>query len=165
MGRLPATWAGRIINQRVPYQLYGEISMVSAQQGLQFPDATFMNSVDKPFEIHRMIPRVYSRDSGNVLLATQTAMSTLSALIKCRLMDLGLNQDLTKTPARLDAMTKGEAERTWEWADPHYLTRSNLIQVTLDADTFPSISTMTNLLVCITFQGFLLVVAPPSENR
>ncbi len=165
MGRLPATWAGRIINQRVPYELYGEIALTSAAQGLQFPDATFMNSVDKPFEVHRMIPRVYSRDSSRVLLSPQSAQSLLSALVKLRISDLGLNQDITKAPSRIDTLTKGDSERTWEFADPHYLTRANLLQLVLEADTYPSISNLSDLLVCICFQGFLLVVAPPSENR
>ena len=44
MGRLPATWGGRIVTARSPWVMAGEIELTSAQPGIQFPEATFLNA-------------------------------------------------------------------------------------------------------------------------
>lgn len=165
MGRLPAQWAGRVIMSRWPYEIAGELAMTTAQQGKQYPEATFQNGVDKPFEIHRMIPRVYALDTEGLLLTTQPDQSLMQGLIRARITDLGREQLITKTPTLLDVLTKGTSERTWEWADPMYIIRSEQIQVVLDALAYPAISNLVTLRVAICFQGFLCIVAPPSENR
>lgn len=165
MGRLPATWAGRQIMSRWPYEVNGELIITSAQTGQQFPEATFQNGQDKPFEIHRMIPRVYSLDTESVLLTTQSDQELLLGLVRARLTDLGREQAMTKNPTLLGTLLKGSSERTWEFADPMYLIRSEQIQVVLDALTFPAISGLAKLRVAITFEGFVCVVAPPGENR
>jgi hypothetical protein len=166
MGRLPATWASRVITDRIPYELSGEITMTSAQTGLQYPDATFMNTVDKPFEVHRMKPVIVGQLNGT-MFSPQPDQEEMLSLVRARITDLGLNQEITKNPTLLSLLVKGSSERTWEFADPHYLTRSNLLQIVLDALAFPAsfADEVNQLKVCIAFQGFLLVVAPPSENR
>lgn len=170
MGRLPATWAERVIMDRVPYEMSGELVLPTSDgttTGVQFPDATFLNSVDKPFEIHRMIPRVIGLGTTNIVFSPQPDQEELASLVRLRMTDLGLDQVLTKNPTLISLLTKGSSERTWEFADPHYLTRSNLIQIVCDMLTLPAdyASDITKLRVAISFQGFLLVVAPPSENR
>ncbi len=170
MGRLPATWGERVIMDRVPYEMSGELILPTADSttaGVQFPDATFMNTVDKPFEIHRMIPRVMGLGATNILFSPQPDQEELASLVRLRMTDLGLDQVLTKNPTLISLLTKGSSERTWEFADPHYLTRSNLIQVVCDMLSLPTAfaSNITKLRIGISFQGFLLVVAPPSENR
>lgn len=165
MGRLPSQWAGRVIMDRFPYVFAAELALTTGQRGVQFPEASFMHAVDKPFEIHRMIPRVYAQDSDAILLPTQPDQDLLSALVRVNINNLGLDQIITKTPTLISLLTKGSSERTWEWADPMYLERSQQIQVVCDALTFPSISELNTLKVSISFEGFLCVVAPPSENR
>lgn len=165
MGRLPSEWAGRVILDRVPYCIPGELTIVSSQTGLQFPDNMFSNNTDKPFEIHRAIPRLWAFDDEGVMLSTQPDQDLLGGLLRMTINDLGLNQIITKAPTLVSLMVKGSSERTWEWADPHYLTRGNQIQVTNDALTFPNIEDFDQLRIGLDFQGFLLVVAPPSENR
>lgn len=170
MGRLPATWAERVIMDRVPYEMSGELILPSADgstTGVQFPDATFMNSVDKPFEIHRMIPRIIGLGATNITFSPQPDQEELASLVRLRMTDLGLDQVLTKNATLVSLLTKGSSERTWEFADPHYLTRSNLIQIVCDMLTLPAVydDDITKLRISIAFQGFLLVVAPPSENR
>lgn len=170
MGRLPATWAERVILDRVPYEMSGELILPTADSsttGVQFPDATFLNSVDKPFEVHRMIPRVMGLGATNLLFSPQPEQEELASLVRIRMTDLGLDQVLTKNATLISLLTKGSSERTWEFADPHYLTRSNLIQVVCDMLTLPAAygANITKLRVGISLQGFLLVVAPPSENR
>jgi len=165
MGRLPSQWAGRVILDRIPYEISGEQIVVSAAPDTQFPDNTFSNNTDKPLEIHRMIPRVYALDDSDVLLTTQPDQELLAGLIRLQINDLGINQIITKTATLIGLLTKGSSERTWEFADPHYLTRGNQIQVVSNALTFPAIDGLVSLRVGLAFQGFLLVVAPPSENR
>ena len=80
--------------------------------------------------------------------------------------DLGINQILTKNPTLIALLTKGTSELTWEFADPHYLVRGNQIQVIADALAYTGVvDNFTNMRIGLSFQGFLLVVAPPSETR
>jgi hypothetical protein len=165
MGRLPDQWAGRKITMRVPYTMPGEIILTSGQPGVQFPEATFMNNVDKPFEIHRVIPRVTALDVNNVSLSPQPAQELLSGLARVRMTDIGKNSPLTKNPALISLLTKGSSELTWEWADPYYLIRSESIQIVADALTFPTITNFVSIRIEFSLQGFLVVVAPPSNER
>jgi hypothetical protein len=165
MGRLPSEWAGRVILDRIPYTLSGELALASAVAATQFAENTFSNNTDKPFEIHRMIPRQYALDSQNVLLATQPDQDMLAGLTRLDINDLGVNQIITKNPTLIGLLTKGSSERDWEFADPHYLTRGNQIQITASPLTYPSIEGLSKIRTGVAFQGFLLVVAAPSENR
>lgn len=166
MGRLPSEWAGRVIMDRVPYTISGELVISSNEAALQFPDNTFSNNTDKPFEIHRLIPRLVGVDDAGVVQADQPDQDTLGELVRLNINDLGLNQIITKNPTLISLLTKGSSERTWEWADPHYLTRGNQIQVTATSLPLTAFSeSFDELRIGVAFQGFLLVVAPPSENR
>lgn len=165
MGRLPSSWAEKLITMRIPYEMSGELVLTSAQTGQQFPDATFANNIDKPFEIHRLIPRVTALDDTGVALSTQPDQELLQSLIRVYITDLGKNTILTKSATLLNLLTKGSSERTWEWADPYYLIRTELIQIVTDALTFPEIADLVSLRVEISLQGFLIVVAPASESR
>jgi hypothetical protein len=165
MGRLPAQWAGRTITARWPYTMAAELTLTTGQKNKQYPDSSFQNGVDKPFEIHRMIPRVYALDDNGILLTTQPDQGLLQGLVRAMMTDLGRTQQMVKTPTLLDVLTKGSSERTWEFADPMYIVRSEQIQVSLDALTFPAIANLSTLSVAINFEGYLCIVAPASENR
>lgn len=165
MGRLPATFADREVKDRFPYELAAELTMQSSVRGTQFPEAVFQNGTDKPFECHRLIPRVYALDSNGVLLPEQPSQELLAGLIRLDIVINNLEQKLTRAPTLIGTMTKGEAERTWEFADPTYLMRSTGFTVTVDALTYPTISNLVSLKVALTFQGFLLIVSPPLPNR
>lgn len=165
MGRLPSTWADRPILDRDPYEFYGELTLGSSQPNTAFPSATFQCTVDKPFEVHRMIPRVYAYDAEGIILPTQPDQDLLAGIVKITIKDLGLEQLMTKVATRIGALTKGSSERSWEWADPHYLTRSNGFEVTAQTVAFPDIEDLSTLVLAISFEGFLCVVAPPTNNR
>lgn len=167
MGRLPAEFAGRKITDRFPYGISAELSLTASQNGIQFTDGSFLQGTDKPFEIHRMIPRLYALDSDGVLLATQPDQELLAGLMRLRILNLGLNQELLKTPTLVGLLTKGSSERTWEWADPMYLLNSWQIQVTCDTLVFPTFAptAMTRLKIGLDFQGYQVIIAPASENR
>lgn len=164
-GRMPSEWAGREIAFRVPYTMHGELIIASGETGQQYPEATFMNNVDKPFEIHRVIPRVTALDENGDEISPQPDQDELQAAVRVSIFDTGKNQNITKNPSLLRSITKGSSERTWEWADPYYLVRSESLQTTLDALAFPTAWNAASLCVEIDYQGFLTVVAPPSERR
>jgi len=181
MGRLPSQWAGRDITMRIPYTMAGELIVGSNQSGQQFPDVTFTNNVDMPFECHRVIPRVTGLDSSKNVQPTQMLQETLQELLRLRINDFGKNVIMTKNPTLMNTLVKGSSERTWEWADPYYLVRSEGFQVVVDSLVIPTwngnqyqcdctgaafpADPLSNLRVEISFQGFLIQVAPPSNTR
>jgi hypothetical protein len=176
MGRLPDTFAGRKITLRVPFTMPGELILAGNASGVQFPDATFTNNADMPFEAHRMIPRVIGLDGANNVQPNQMNEETLQNLIRLRINDFGKNVIMSKNPALIDLLVKGTSERTWEWADPYYLVRSEGFQVVTDSltlpvwdgaqiPTAPPVNPLANLRIGVSFQGFLLQVAPPSNTR
>lgn len=176
MGRLSTEWAGRLITMRIPYEMSGELIIPASQSGVQYPDDRFTNNVDMPFECHRVIPRVTAVDASGVALATQLPQDLAQSLIRARINDFGKNVMMTKNPTILNTLTKGSSERTWEWADPYYLVRSEGFQVVLDTLAFPiwdgaqipaavPVTPLAALRIEWTFQGFLLQVAPPSNTR
>lgn len=164
MGRLPATFGNQPITDRFPYAMPGELVLTGSQSGIQFQDALFNNGVDKPFECHRLIPRVYALDSSGILLPEQPAENLLAALVKININITNLEQRLTKASAAIDTLTKGSSERSWEFADPFYLVKSNNITVACDTRAFPTIENLASVLVAITLEGFFCIVAPP-PNR
>lgn len=165
MGRLPATWADRPVVSREPYTVSGELVIEQNQRGVLFPEATFQNGVDKPFEIHRVIPRLWALTSENAFLPAQPEQSFLAGMVRVSFVDTAFDLKMNKVPVLLDTLLKGTSERTWEFADPHTITRANGIQITVDTLPFALIDNFARLRIGITFQGFLLVVAPPLGNR
>ena len=165
MGRLPEFWAGRKITARIPYEMAGEISLTTAQTGVQFPDATFLHSIDKPFEIHRCKPWVTMLDNTGAIMEPQFDQLTLQSAIKLRIHDNGINEQMTKAPTVLPLLTKGTAESTWEFAEPRTIVRAENFQLTADAQAYTNFTDVITLRFAWMFQGFLLVVAPPSESR
>lgn len=167
MGRLPSTYAGRQITDRNPYTMYGSISMLPSTSS-QYPDATFANNADKPFEIHRIIPRVYGQDAGQLPVSPQAAQELLASLVRLRIVNILLNYEMTKTPAAIDSMVKGSSERTWEFADPHYLVTSGQLQISLDVAAFPVSGAepfteleISRLKIDLQLQGFFITIEPP----
>lgn len=165
MGRLPNTYADRAITDRDPYDLYGELLLTTGQGATEFPQATFSNQRDRPFEVHRFIPRVLALGEANVPLPTQPSQDLLAALVRCKITIFQREEAIIRVPTRIFTLTKGEAERTWEWADPEYLQCSTGFTVSVEADTFPAIDGLTGLLVCISFQGFVITIHPATNNR
>lgn len=164
MGRLPETFAGQRIAHRVPFTMPGTLVIGSAVSNLQFPTATFMQTEDKPFEIHRMIPRVIAVDASNNP-ATGVNTDTMLRLVSLQLQDLGKDQFLTKQAVTLINFVKGTTEKTWEFADPYYLRKSENIIVNASSVTYPAVLNTLNIQVQLTFEGFLVVIAPPSDRR
>lgn len=160
MGRLASRYANLDIQARFPYTMDSELVLAASQSGVPFPGADFLNAQDKVFEVHRMIPRVYGLDSNSQLTNTQPAMELLMGLVMMSMRLEGFNQDVNKSPTRLGTLVKGSAELTWEFADPLFLPNGRGIQAFISTVAFPAGFTPTQLLVAVTFEGFLLQVAP-----
>lgn len=141
----------------------GELILASAQPGVQFPEATFLHNVDKPFEIHRMIPLVTEMDDATPPLVDPAPIAgPINKLIRLRVVDTSKNENLTKVSTLIASLVKANTN-TWEWEDPYTLVRSEGLQVTCDSLTYPA--GVDNIRVEISFQGFLIVIAPPTETR
>jgi len=164
MGRLPDTFAGqRISPMRPPFVMSGSLTMPSATGPTQFPASTFMVTEDKPFEIHRMIPRVIALDASSNP-AEGVAEDLMLRLISVQVLDLGKNQEFTKQAVPLHDLIKGTTERTWEWAEPYYLRKGENFIINLTSATYPAVLAGLSIRVQISFGGFLVVVAPPSDR-
>lgn len=170
MGRLPLAFAGKNITFRIPYEMSGEIILNSAQTGIQFPDTVFAHNVDKPFEVHRVKPVVTVLDENGNVLANPPSQEILQSYLRIRMSDLGKNELLTKSPTLLVLLTSGTSQQTWEWEEPYTIVRSEAFQVVADSlDTSNLAALMSQqvirLRLSLIFQGFILVVGPPSEMR
>lgn len=142
----------------------GELIIASNAQGTQFPEATFLHNIDKPFEIHRIIPRTTAMDASTppLVINPQPLDHLTDKLIRLRVDDTTKNEKMTKNAHLLDLLVT-DNRRTWEWEDPYTLVRSEGFQVAVDALTF--FAGVDNIRVEIAFQGFLIVIAPPTETR
>lgn len=168
MGRLPDTFAGTTgapqrITMRTPYTMAATIRVASSTSGVQFAPDVFTHSVDRPFEIHRMIPRAYLLDS-NVVVTPQPAIELTLGCVGARIQDFGKTQELSKSSTPLINCVKGPNELTWEWAEPYFLIKDEGLIVALDSIVYPFADGDT-LRVDIAFQGFLLTLAPASDRR
>jgi len=175
MGRLPAEFAGKPITFRIPYSMPGELLIPSNTQGQQFPDATFLHNVDKPFEIHRVIIRLSGFDGAATPALIPAQPANLAKLVRLRLSDTSKNEALTKAAHSIDTLLSANAE-TWEWEDPYTMVRSEGFTAQVDTQVLGVVCspdancdlqsvTVANVRVELAFQGYLIVIAPPSESR
>ena len=166
MGRLAESFAGRKVSMRIPWVMAGEITLAGSTSGQQYPDATFNHNIDKPGEFHRMIPRITGVDANGAVVATQPDQQILQSLVRIRIVDFSKNENFTKSSTLLKLFTKGTSEQTWEFAEPYYLVRGEGLQILVDTQAIPVFNpVIAQLRIELCFQGFLVVVAPPSESR
>lgn len=178
--RLPSHFAGRPIAFRVPYHMPGELVVANNTAGVPFPDATFLHTVDKPFEIHRVIARVTPMTNEtppavvspvSLVVQQQSLQEILESYVRLRIQDTSKNENLTKNPSLMGGLSP-KSTRVWEWEDPYTLVRAEGFAVTVDnlapnnfvIDAVVD-QTCNNLRIELAFQGYLIVVAPPSETR
>lgn len=193
MGRFRDEFAGRKITFRLPYEISGEQVLANGSNGVQFPEATFLHNVDKPFEIHQVKFQITPFDNSGVPAIvspefTASALYTdlqraLQHYVRVRISDVSKNENLTKNATLISSLVTANGQ-TWDWEDPYTLVRSEGLQIALDSiapGTFTlraaaatayggapiayDTVTVANLRVEIALKGFLLVVAPASETR
>lgn len=185
MGRFRDEFAGRKITFRIPYEISGEQVIANGATGIQFPEATFLHNVDKPFEIHRVVFKLTPFDnSATPAIVTPPIIASaaywdlqrwLQHYVRVRISDVSKNENLTKNATLISSLISNDGQ-SWEWDDPYILVRSEGMQIAIDSiapTTFtlesqiasPTTVTCGNLRVEVCFEGYLLVIAPASEQR
>lgn len=173
MGRLPSHWAQRKITYRIPYAMYGRVILTDAAAGanpagISFPDPAFRHNVDKPFEIHRAIPRAFRVNGDNLYTGASGNGITDQFLISLRIKEMTRDQDLTSGPSPavqlpMINVIKGDEEDTWEWAEPFVIERAGGFFVTAEIANTGGGALSSS--VQLAFEGFLLIVAPATDFR
>lgn len=167
--RIAASFAGLEVRDMTPYNMPSQVVIAASASGSAFPGTDFVNTQEKPFAVHRMIPRVMALDSNGLLLSTQPDVNVMEALIRLRVSLVGFNQEATKANVRIANLVQGStSERAWEYTEPFILPNSYGIQLFADCDAFPAGFAglgVANLRVSINLQGYLLVLASPSDRR
>jgi hypothetical protein len=180
MGRLPTHFADQRIKFRIPYTMPGELVLGLSATGVLFPDSTFLHNVDKPFEVHRVVVNTYPFDDGtppdplDPLFCGQIPdhEKILRNFVRTRIQDTSKNELMNKSAQLLSTLVKDNSA-TWEWEDPYTIVRSEGFTVSADcllAAGYPiTVDAVTvnveNVRFGLTFEGYLIVVAPPSETR
>ena len=178
MSRLPLQYAGKIISFRLPFTIAGTLDVPPNTNGVVFPDVVFSLQIDKPFEIHRMFVRLAAKGtpvgfSSPTVLEPQP--TTLEERVKMKVQDVGKNENQMKSAAYVSTFINRNTG-TWEWEEPYTIVRSEGFQVQVDTDDFPNVIVynaniepelvpVTLVRVAVTYEGFLVIVGPPSETR
>jgi hypothetical protein len=158
----------------------GELVVLNGQVGVQFPESSFLQNTDKPFEVHRCIVRLFPFNDATPTPAILTPvfvgavpdlLSILQNYARVRIRDFSKNENLTKAAQLIGTLNK-DNEMTWEFEDPYTLVRSEGFEVTCDNNlttfviTVGAVTTnVGNLRFQVNFEGFLVVIAPASEQR
>lgn len=185
MENLPDNFAGKPIRFRIPYEQQGELVVANNTTGVPFADSTFLHTVDKPFEIHRMIVSITPFDNtvGTPLVVTPSNLSQnapagptatldirriLQSFVRLRIRDVSKNENLFKNAQLVETMLSRN-EGSWAFRCPYTLVRAEGLEITVDnvapATFVIGTQTCANLRIEIGFQGYLIVVAVPSETR
>lgn len=179
MSRLPLQFAGKNITWRIPYNLSAEFDCPPNTFGTVFPDAAFMVQIDKPFEIHRvfidLIALGITSDSDGAQTILEPQPTTMSQRVRLLLNDLSKNEKMTRSPTLVNLLLN-KLTGTWEFEEPYTLVRSENIQVIVDTLDFPNTVVINSLVtpesvavltvrVVLNWQGYVIVIAPPSETR
>lgn len=165
MGRLAQTFAGLSILDMFPYNTPSEVTVAESTSGTAFPNADLLNTVDKPFAVHRLIPRIIGLDSAGKVVSPQPDLESREAIVRIRFELQGFNQNTTKAAVRIGNLLGGTtSERYWRFEEPFVLPNSYGVLAFVDVDAFPDgddWADVTSLRVQLNLQGFLLQVAPP----
>lgn len=155
--KVPTHFAGRRIKFRVPYTMPGELNVAAAAAGVEFPEATFLHSVELPFEVWDMNVDAAQLDGQNVPVAAPAP--GINHFWRIRIQDVSKNQLVTKN-AQLVQTLLDNSDGVWYWRVPYTIVRAEGFQVAVD-----NLLAANTLRAEVTFRGFLVVLEPPSETR
>lgn len=176
---VPETFADQLIKFRIPYTMPGELVTDPDTTGIQFNEATFRHTIDKPFEVHQMHVEVTGLDAdGNV---PDTQPLTLDRLVRLRIDDEAKNERITKSPT-LVSIIRDALTHLWVWEVPYTFTRQEGFVIEVDTAALPTICVpdtseaaeepcssvplvITQVRTEISFQGYLVVLRPASDSR
>jgi hypothetical protein len=157
---IPTHFAGKRIKFRVPYTMPGELVVPNGTTGLDFPEATFLHTVELDFEIWSAKFAASQLDGNGVPIAEPAP--GINKFWRVRIQDVSKNQLVTKN-AQLVATLIDTNSGEWFWRVPYSIVRAEGFQVTID-NLLPA-APGNDLRAEVTFRGFLLVLEPPSETR
>jgi hypothetical protein len=174
----PTHFIDREILWTIPYSMPGELVLGPNETGVPFPEPQFMHNVDKPFEIWRMIARTTGMVGPSVedAVVSETQPLTLDRRVRLAIQDTSKNERVTKNPQLISSFQKAN-EMSWEWDPrPYTIIRQEGLQVMASTQGFPSVcapnadcepvlTPITFTRIEVTFEGWLLVLAPPSNTR
>ena len=157
MGRTPDTYRNQKITGRLSYDIQSRVNAETNQQEVSFPSGSFLYEGQGVFEVHRLIPRVFSINANGDILEDLGADGL--ALVDVMIRGTNREQEMTKRATPLICLTLGSAERTWEWPEPYYLDKTEGFVVTFnvaDLSQFYAPEDVPLLRVSLSFQGFIL---------
>lgn len=164
MGRLAQNFAGLTIVDMIPYNMPTTLAMTASTTSVAFPGTDLLNTVDKPFAVHRLIPRIIALSSTSVILGTQPAVDVLEAMISFQVKWTGFDMDATKAVVPVGNLLMGTtSQRAWSFEEPIVLPNSYGVQILANCSAFPASfaeAGVVTLSVRVNLQGYLLVVAP-----
>ena len=168
---VPYTFGDRVIKYRFPYTMHAEL-LIGANGNETFREDVFRNTIDKPFEIWKMRCLLTAVDAATPPVIYEPQPTTLDKRIRLMVKAQGLNQDITKVPTLVEHLMDDES-RWWQWHVPHTIENNQGMEVNVTSLAFPTYcipdpgaecalapAVVNRVRVEITFQGFLIVVAP-----
>lgn len=177
---LPTHYAGKLITYRIPYRMPGELMVVNNTGGNQFPPATFIHAVDKPFECRGVQINIVPFESAQtpvgapssnqiaVLASEPNTQRALDKFIRLMVEHSSPNERGFKANHVVEDLLEFNS-RCWYWKDPMTVEKSAGWVVTADS-ILPATFTINNVIfdrvrVDISFFGDLLVCERASETR
>lgn len=157
---IPTHFAGQRIKFRVPRTMPGELTVGNGVVGLDFPPATFLHSVELPFEVWSVkFAGAQLDDNGNPQAAPAPG---INQFWRARISDVSKNQNITQAANLIQTLVDDESGE-WFWRVPFTIVRQEGFDVTID-NLLPA-APGNDLRAAVNFRGFLLVLEPPSETR
>jgi len=155
--KLPTHYANKRIKLRVPYSMPGLLDIPAQGAGIEFPDSTFLHSVELPFEVWDMQMHGAQLDGNNIPIAAPAP--GIDWFWSIRVQALSKNQAITKNTQLVQSLKDRDTEG-WYWRQPWLLERAEGFIVSTDNALANNV-----LRASITFRGFLVVLDVPSETR
>lgn len=182
----PTHFAGKKIASRWPYVMPGELVVANGETGQLFENATFLCTLDKPFETWWMGADVYpmTTPEGETepvdvepILAQQLG-DVLHRLVKLQIDYVNLDQKITKAAARMNQLFDRNSKR-WSWGpQPNTIVRQQGYTVSVSnlaaaaAATFPTgdwgnvaQQEVSHVRVNCEFLGYLLVLEAEGDKK
>lgn len=173
-GVIPETFADQIIKYRIPYCMPGELVVAAEETAQQFNEATFLHTLDKPFEVHLMHVELTGLDEDGAMPDVQP--ETLDKRVRLRIDGGPSNEHMTKNPALVATLVDAE-QHLWKWDVPLTITRQEGFTISCDVQALPTICVpaadcatnealdIASVRVEVNFEGYLIVIRPASDSR
>lgn len=173
-GLIPETFADQLIKFRIPYAMPGELVTDASTTAMQFNEATFLHTIDKPFEVHLMHVELTGLPENDIMSDVQPL--SLDRRVRLRIEDTAKNEKITKNPHLVSTIVDNLTHE-WRWDVPYTFTRQEGFTVSVDTDVLPTICVpnaqctaetpliITKVRTEISFRGYLVVIRPASDMR